>query len=211
MKIEGIVVRGRQLGRTLGFPTANLQPERIEGDGPDGVYAAWFELDGARIPCMLNIAAIPRCPAAGEAWRRTSFASAATSTEGARRWRRSRICAGSRAFPPREALRAQLVRDAALSLSLLEDRPADQVTRRDGRFRRRSAWLRPAMFSQFDLWRIPMRRALPARALFCARAPHFPPSAAPARMKPSIAARTAHHSSAFRCRLRLLTAKQPLS
>ena len=66
MRIEGIVVRGRQLGRTLGFPTANLQPERIEGDGPGGVYAAWFELDGARLPCMLNVGSHPTLPGGGQ-------------------------------------------------------------------------------------------------------------------------------------------------
>lgn len=126
MKIEGIVVRGRQLGRTLGFPTANLQPERIEGDGPDGVYAAWFELDGARIPCMLNIGSHPTLPGGGRSVEAHLF-----RFSGDLYGRRAAVetvayLRGESRFPSPEALRAQLVRDAALSLSLLEDRPADK-------------------------------------------------------------------------------------
>ena len=35
MKIKGTIVHGKQLGRTIGFPTANLQP-----DDPGMVTAA---------------------------------------------------------------------------------------------------------------------------------------------------------------------------
>ena len=66
MRIEGIIVHGRRLGHTLGFPTANLRPERVSGEGPDGVYAAWFELDGERLPCMLNIGSHPTLPGGGQ-------------------------------------------------------------------------------------------------------------------------------------------------
>ena len=60
--IEGIVVKGKQLGRTIGFPTANIRPERWEGKGPNGVYAAWCTVDGARHPGMLNIGLHPTVP-----------------------------------------------------------------------------------------------------------------------------------------------------
>ena len=60
--IEGIVVQGKQLGRTIGFPTANIRPERWEGEGPNGVYAAWCTVDGARHPGMLNIGLHPTVP-----------------------------------------------------------------------------------------------------------------------------------------------------
>ena len=60
--IEGIVVQGKQLGRTIGFPTANIRPERWEGKGPNGVYAAWCTVDGARHPGMLNIGLHPTVP-----------------------------------------------------------------------------------------------------------------------------------------------------
>ena len=45
--IEGVVVKGKQLGRTIGFPTANIRPDSWEGHGPNGVYAAWCTVDGA--------------------------------------------------------------------------------------------------------------------------------------------------------------------
>ena len=60
--IEGIVVKGKQLGRTIGFPTANIRPERWEGHGPNGVYAAGCTVDGARHPGMLNIGLHPTVP-----------------------------------------------------------------------------------------------------------------------------------------------------
>jgi FAD synthase len=45
MKITGRVVRGEQLGRRLGYPTANIA---VDGGfaAADGVYAAWVWLDG---------------------------------------------------------------------------------------------------------------------------------------------------------------------
>jgi riboflavin kinase/FMN adenylyltransferase len=53
--VRGIVVKGAQRGRELGFPTANLSP-RNEGFIPgDGVYAAWFTVDGVRYPAAVSI------------------------------------------------------------------------------------------------------------------------------------------------------------
>lgn len=60
--IEGVVVKGKRLGRTIGFPTANIRPDRWEGHGPNGVYAAWCTVDGARYPGMLNIGLHPTVP-----------------------------------------------------------------------------------------------------------------------------------------------------
>jgi len=54
--IEGTVVTGDQRGRELGFPTANLDPARLEGFLPaDGVYAAWATVDGVRYPSAVSI------------------------------------------------------------------------------------------------------------------------------------------------------------
>lgn len=62
MKIEGRIAPGKQLGRTIGFPTANL--ESAEACAPEhyGVYAAWFRLEGRRLPCMVNIGRHPTLP-----------------------------------------------------------------------------------------------------------------------------------------------------
>lgn len=54
--LSGTVKSGIQIGRKLGFPTAN-----IELDDPlklvpgQGVYSCWVELDGLKYPGMLNI------------------------------------------------------------------------------------------------------------------------------------------------------------
>jgi riboflavin kinase/FMN adenylyltransferase len=53
--VRGIVVKGAQRGRELGFPTANLSPG-MEGFIPrDGVYAAWFRVDGRRYGSAVSI------------------------------------------------------------------------------------------------------------------------------------------------------------
>ena len=63
MKLKGRIVTGKQLGRTLGFPTANLQPETLPDAMPEnGVYAAWLWLDGAPYPCVLNQGRHPTVP-----------------------------------------------------------------------------------------------------------------------------------------------------
>ena len=41
-RVEGVVVRGEQRGRALGFPTANLQTAEHTAIPADGVYAGWL-------------------------------------------------------------------------------------------------------------------------------------------------------------------------
>lgn len=55
--IRGKVVAGKHLGRTLGFPTANVEPVTPESLVPKaGVYAAWVTTpDGERRPSVVNI------------------------------------------------------------------------------------------------------------------------------------------------------------
>lgn len=47
--ILGSVVRGRQIGRQLGFPTVNLDPHN-EVRPPSGVYAVWIYVQGVKQP-----------------------------------------------------------------------------------------------------------------------------------------------------------------
>ena len=52
----GTVVHGNKLGRTLGFPTANLMLEfKLKLLPQDGVYAAWTIFKGKAYKSMLNI------------------------------------------------------------------------------------------------------------------------------------------------------------
>ena len=56
-EIEGTVIHGRRLGRTLGFPTANLDAENI--DAENGVYASQVEVDGQCYGAMSNLGRRP--------------------------------------------------------------------------------------------------------------------------------------------------------
>lgn len=59
--VEGTVVTGKQLGRTLGYPTANLHPELSRQLLPaSGVYAALAHLaDGRSIPAAVSVGVNP--------------------------------------------------------------------------------------------------------------------------------------------------------
>lgn len=56
--VGGTVVRGAARGRTLGFPTANVQPERPVLV-PAGVYACRAQVDGDRHRAVVNIGVRP--------------------------------------------------------------------------------------------------------------------------------------------------------
>lgn len=54
--LEGKVVKGKQLGRTIGYPTANIEVENSFKLIPqDGVYAVWVWYNKAKFGGMLNI------------------------------------------------------------------------------------------------------------------------------------------------------------
>lgn len=58
--IEGRVVHGFQVGRKLGFPTANIQPEDADKMLPaNGVYAVKVDVQGRKCFGMLNIGCRP--------------------------------------------------------------------------------------------------------------------------------------------------------
>ncbi|MER7889661.1 bifunctional riboflavin kinase/FAD synthetase [Micromonospora sp. NPDC094482] len=54
-RVEGVVVRGDQRGRELGFPTANLLCHRYAAIPADGVYAARLIRRGQREPLMAAV------------------------------------------------------------------------------------------------------------------------------------------------------------
>lgn len=58
--LDGTVVGGYQVGRKIGFPTANLDVDDADKLIPaDGVYAVWVEFDGKKYMGMLNIGVRP--------------------------------------------------------------------------------------------------------------------------------------------------------
>jgi riboflavin kinase/FMN adenylyltransferase len=59
-EVRGTVVTGDQRGRTLGFPTANVEIPNQICLPADGVYAGWYERpDGSVHPCAVNLGRRP--------------------------------------------------------------------------------------------------------------------------------------------------------
>jgi riboflavin kinase/FMN adenylyltransferase len=64
-RVEGVVVRGEQRGRALGFPTANLETAAHTAIPGDGVYAGWLARLGAdgeeaeRWPAAISVGTNP--------------------------------------------------------------------------------------------------------------------------------------------------------
>jgi len=59
-KLEGIVVQGNQLGRTIGYPTANIQlSEPLQLIPHQGVYSGFLTIAQERLKCMINIGIRP--------------------------------------------------------------------------------------------------------------------------------------------------------
>jgi riboflavin kinase/FMN adenylyltransferase len=59
--VRGVVVRGEQRGRELGFPTANVPTRTMTAAPADGVYAGWLRrLDtGERFPAAISVGTNP--------------------------------------------------------------------------------------------------------------------------------------------------------
>ena len=64
-RVEGVVVRGHQRGRALGFPTANLETPPHTAIPADGIYAGWLASldddgrDARRWPAAISIGTNP--------------------------------------------------------------------------------------------------------------------------------------------------------
>ena len=57
--VTGCVVKGNQIGRSIGFPTANLYVDKEKLPPKCGVYAVWVEVCGCVYPGMMNIGSRP--------------------------------------------------------------------------------------------------------------------------------------------------------
>ena len=59
-RLEGLVVRGDQRGRELGYPTANVEVGGGAAIPPDGVYAGWLVIEGESLPAAVSIGTNPQ-------------------------------------------------------------------------------------------------------------------------------------------------------
>ncbi|UGQ09901.1 bifunctional riboflavin kinase/FAD synthetase [Yinghuangia sp. ASG 101] len=58
-RVEGVVVRGDQRGREMGYPTANLETLPYTAIPADGVYAGWLVIAGERLPAAISVGTNP--------------------------------------------------------------------------------------------------------------------------------------------------------
>ncbi|MFF7727642.1 bifunctional riboflavin kinase/FAD synthetase [Streptomyces sp. NPDC008001] len=54
-RVEGVVVRGAQRGRELGYPTANVETLPHTAIPADGVYAGWLTAGGESMPAAISV------------------------------------------------------------------------------------------------------------------------------------------------------------
>ncbi|TQK51498.1 FMN adenylyltransferase /riboflavin kinase [Streptomyces sp. SLBN-118] len=59
-RVEGVVVRGAQRGRELGYPTANVETLPHTAIPADGVYAGWLTADGETMPAAISVGTNPQ-------------------------------------------------------------------------------------------------------------------------------------------------------
>lgn len=125
MRITGVVTAGKHVGRTLGFPTANILPD--EGcvlPAQNGVYAAVLTLaDGRALPCVLNKGRHPTLPEGAATVEAYIF-----DFEGDLYGQRVAVdflafLRPETRFADKEALRAQIERDAANARAWFAARP----------------------------------------------------------------------------------------
>lgn len=119
MIIEGKIVHGKHLGRTIDFPTANLLPDSQWEFEENGVYAAWFYADGMKLGCMVNIGRHPTVPD-GPATIEAHIFDFAGDLYGKRAAIETvAFLRGEVKFESVEALKAQLEQDKIKSLHIL--------------------------------------------------------------------------------------------
>jgi riboflavin kinase/FMN adenylyltransferase len=122
-RFRGTVVRGRGLGRDLGWPTANLQVDGRKFLPGLGVYAAraWTQGDGEALPAVMNLGpqptVDPNSPSAVEVHlldRRIELVGQELVVEPVERLR------GQQRFSGLEALSAQIGQDAEAARQRLQ-------------------------------------------------------------------------------------------
>lgn len=59
-RVEGVVVRGAQRGRALGFPTANIDTLPYSAIPADGVYAGYLLVSGEVMPAAISVGTNPQ-------------------------------------------------------------------------------------------------------------------------------------------------------
>ena len=118
MILEGEVVRGKQLGRTIGFPTANIDVQNMKGC-PAGGYFGWCMVDGEDYRVIINIGRHPTAPE-GAPTVEAHLIDFSGDLYGRRiAVRLMRFLRAERKFESLDALKEQLRRDAETAKGIL--------------------------------------------------------------------------------------------
>ena len=110
--LTGPVANGKHIGRTMGFPTANVSLPRDKALPAFGVYACWLETSKAYYPAVVNVGRHPTLPE-GHVTVEAYALDERLSLYGERvRLTFLRFQRPERRFDGVEELRAQIARDA---------------------------------------------------------------------------------------------------
>ena len=111
--LTGRVADGKHIGRTMGFPTANVTAPKGKALPTFGVYACWLETGGAVFPAVVNVGRHPTLPE-GHVTVEAYALDARLSLYGKRvRLTFLKFQRPERRFEGMEALQAQIAQDAA--------------------------------------------------------------------------------------------------
>jgi riboflavin kinase/FMN adenylyltransferase len=119
-ELTGIVVKGKQIGRSIGFPTANIQIQTDYKLIPkEGVYAVEAEIDKISYRAMLNIGMRPTVDGNQQTIEAHLFDYEGDLYEKQLTVKLKYFLREEQKFENIEALKAQLIRDQELAKSLL--------------------------------------------------------------------------------------------
>ena len=120
--LTGRVVYGKQLGRTIGFPTANMDVEDMAAC-PLGVYAGVCRVDGAAYRVIINIGKHPTAPEGAPTVEAHLIGFSGDLYGCELSVRLVKFLRGEVKFPSLDALKERLLRDLAAACAL----PMDEI------------------------------------------------------------------------------------
>ena len=125
--LSGRVETGKRVGRTMGFPTANLPLPKDRVIPAYGVYAAWLHVEGRRYPAVLNVGRHPTLPE-GNATIEAHVMGETVNLYGKKvRIEFLNFQRGEKRFDSVEALKAQIARDKEEALAWFENNPKEML------------------------------------------------------------------------------------
>lgn len=118
--IDGKIEKGKHLGSSIGFPTANISTDKLLPRY--GVYATIVQIDGKCYPAVTNVGIKPTVSDAGIANVETFiFGFSGDVYDEKMRVNFVSFLRGERAFPNVAALQKQIAQDAHLAQEMLKD------------------------------------------------------------------------------------------